>query len=80
MADDDGRPNGDYSRLVLPPVNDNLNERKLHVTAVIRDGMETLIKLLNECSKEAPELNMPIAELKAAQTRVYEALEVWQRR
>ena len=56
MADDaNGHPEVD-SGPVLPPVNDNLNERKLHVTAVIHDGMETLIKLLNECSKEAPEL------------------------
>ncbi len=41
-------------------------------------AFEALIRRIGERSKEAPELTLPLTELKAAHVRVIEALDAWQ--
>ena len=70
---------GDYSRLVLGKGDpDNPSEERLKKVQSIRDRFDALLGEISECSKEAPELTLPLTELKAAQARIVEALEAWQ--
>ncbi len=57
---------------------DNPSEDRVKKVLSIRDRFDALVGEIGECSKEAPELTLPLTELKAAQARIVEALEAWQ--
>lgn len=72
---------GDYTRLVMTkgdPATPNAD--RVGRVRSIGDRLDSLIQEISDCSKEAPELTLPLAELKAAQVRIVEALEAWQAR
>lgn len=69
---------GDYARLVLTKSDPATpNEDRVRTARSIGDRLEALVQEISDCSKEAPELALPLAELKAAQVRIVEALDTW---